>query len=105
LLKHAKGYGMIKMISLKKFGMHLMPPIDEETLAKIGITKVEEHMEIRKKNIENLTEINKESVEENLLKPVRLITMNKNFFKRTSQELKKEVSTKVCDGEMDIEKM
>ena len=85
--------------------MQLMPPIDEETLAKIGITEVEEHKKIRKKNIENLTEINKESVEEHLLKPVRLITMNKNFFKRTSQELKKEVSTKVCDGEMDIEKM
>jgi hypothetical protein len=66
---------------------------------------VEEHREISRVNIENLTEVNKESLEEHLLKPVRLITMTQNFVKRTTQELKQEVSTKVCDGELDIEKM
>jgi hypothetical protein len=50
---------------------------------------VEEHKEIRKTNIENLTKVNKASLKENLLKPVSLITMTQNFVKRTTQELKK----------------
>jgi predicted DNA-binding protein YlxM (UPF0122 family) len=89
----------------EEFGMQLMPPIDESTPAKFRIAEVEEHREISKMNIENLIEINKESLEEYMLKLVRLITMTQNFVKRTTQELKQEVSTKVCDGELDIEKM
>jgi hypothetical protein len=40
-----------------------------------------------------------------MLKPVRLINMTQHFVKHTTQELKKEVSTKVCDGELVMEKM
>jgi hypothetical protein len=82
-----------------------MPPIDEATPTKVKIDEVEEHMEIRKVNIENLTKLNKESLEEHLLKLVRIITMTQNFVKHTTQELKQDVSTKVCDEELDIEKM
>jgi hypothetical protein len=31
--------------------------------------------------------------------------MTRNFIKRVAQELRLEVSTKVCDGELDLEKM
>jgi hypothetical protein len=34
-----------------------------------------------------------------------LITLTQNFIKKTEQELKLEVSTKICDGELDLEKM
>jgi hypothetical protein len=66
---------------------------------------VEKHRETSKVNIELLTKINKDSLEEYLLRPVKLITMAREFIKSTTQELKQEVSTKVCDGELDVEKM
>jgi hypothetical protein len=31
--------------------------------------------------------------------------MTRNFIKKTTLELKLEVSTKICDGELDLEKM
>jgi len=62
-------------------------------------------VEINKVNIENLTEVSKESLEEHLLKPLRLITMTQDFVKHITQELKQEISTKVCDEELDIEMM
>jgi hypothetical protein len=65
--------------------MQLMPPIDEATPAKIRIVEVEEHREISKLNIEHLTEVNKESLEEYLLKPVRLITMTHDFIKHNTR--------------------
>jgi hypothetical protein len=39
--------------------MQLMPPIDEATPSKVRIDEVEDHTEISRVNIENLTEVNK----------------------------------------------
>jgi hypothetical protein len=39
------------------------------------------------------------------MKPIKLITLAKNFIKNTKQDLKLEVTTKICDGELDLEKM
>jgi hypothetical protein len=39
------------------------------------------------------------------MKPTRLITLAKEFIKNTEKGLKLEVTTKICDGEMDLEKM
>jgi hypothetical protein len=72
----------------EEIGMQLIPSIDEATLAKVRVTKVEEHKEISRMNIEHLTDLNKESMEEHLLRPIRLITMTRDFIKRTTQELK-----------------
>jgi hypothetical protein len=85
--------------------MSLMPPIDEATPAKIRIDEVEKHRETRKVNIEILTKVNKDSLEEYLLRPVKLITMARDFIKLTTQERKEEVSTKVCYGELYVENM
>jgi hypothetical protein len=74
--------------------MQLMPPIDEATPTKIMIVEVEKHRENRRVNIEHLTEVNKEYLEEYLLRPVKLITMSRDFIKCTTQ-LKQEVSTKI----------
>jgi hypothetical protein len=60
---------------IEEFEMKEMPPIDEATPSKVRIFEVEEYREISQVNIENLTEVNKEVLEEYLLKPVRLITM------------------------------
>jgi len=69
------------------------------------IVAVEKHRETSKVNIEPLTKVNKESLEEYMLRLVKLITMARDFIKHTTQELKQEVSTKVCDCELDIKKM
>jgi hypothetical protein len=81
-----------------------MPPVDESTPTNIRIAEVEEHREIRKTNVEKLIKIIKASLEEHLLKPIRIITMTQNFVKHTTQELNQEVSTKFYDGELEIEK-
>jgi transposase len=39
------------------------------------------------------------------MKPMKLITLAKRFIKNIEQELKLEVTTKICDGELDLEKM
>jgi 23S rRNA pseudoU1915 N3-methylase RlmH len=75
--------------------MPLMPLIDEATPAKIRMVEVEKHKETTKVNIEQLTEVNKDSLEEYLLKPTKLITMAQDFIKCTTEELNQEVSTKV----------
>jgi len=40
-----------------------------------------------------------------MLKTSSLINMAQHFVKHTTHKLKKEVSTKVCDGELVMEKM
>jgi hypothetical protein len=39
------------------------------------------------------------------MNPIRLIKLAHNFIKKTENELKLEVTTKICDGELDLEKM
>ena len=69
------------------------------------LAEVEECRVITKVNIENLTQVKKEFLEEHLLKPSKLINTTQHFVKCTTQEFHQEVSTKVCDGELVIEKM
>jgi hypothetical protein len=69
----------------EEFEMQVMPPIDEATPSKVRIDKVEKHMEIRRMNIEHLTELNKEYLEEHLLKPIRIITMTQDVSKIPTQ--------------------
>jgi hypothetical protein len=90
---------------IKEFEMHLMPPINEATPTTVRIVEVEEHMGIIKVNIGNLTQVKKEFLEEHMLKPVMLISMTQHFVKHTAHEFNQEVSTKVCDGELVMEKM
>ena len=39
------------------------------------------------------------------MNPMKIITLDKSFIKNIEQELKLEVTTKICDGELDLEKM
>jgi len=82
-----------------------MPPIDDAPPIKLRITEVEEKREISQVAIDQLTEENQGIIDEYLLNPMKLITMTQNFIKRTTKELNMKVSTKICDGELDLEKM
>jgi hypothetical protein len=44
-------------------------------------------------------------LEEHLLRPARLINTIQHFVKDTTKELQQEVSSKVCNGELIIEKL
>jgi len=55
--------------------------------------------------IKQLTEINKDSLEEYLLKYAKLITMAQDFIKCIVQELKQEVFKNVWDGELYVKNM
>jgi hypothetical protein len=83
----------------------LIPPIDEAKPTTIRIIDVEKHKEVSRVNIENLTQVKNESLEEHMLKPTKFISMNQDFVKCTTWELKQEFSIKVCDGELEVEKM
>jgi hypothetical protein len=39
------------------------------------------------------------------MKLMNLITLSKSFIKKTEQELNLEVTTKICVGELDLEKI
>jgi hypothetical protein len=66
----------------------VIPPIDEATLAKLRIVEIEEQKEISQANIMHLTEVNKEVLDEYLLKPNKLFMMTHNFIKNATHELK-----------------
>jgi hypothetical protein len=72
--------------------MQVMPPIDESIPAKIRISEVEKHKETNRVNIENLNKVNKYSLEEYVLVPIKIITMARDFIKHKMQELKQEFS-------------
>jgi hypothetical protein len=90
---------------MEEFRMQLMPPIDEATPATIILVEVEKCREDNIVNIENPTQVKKDSLEEHPLKPDTLINMTEDFVQCTTRELKQEVSTKVCNGELDMENM
>jgi hypothetical protein len=50
--------------------MKFMPTIDIVALTKLRIIEVEEKMEVSQESIEQLTEVNKEVINECLLKPI-----------------------------------
>jgi hypothetical protein len=83
---------------LEEFIMEIMPNIDDAALGELRITEVEEKRESSLKVIEQLTEVNKEILNDYLMKPIKLITLAKNFIKKTEADLKLEVTTKICDG-------
>jgi len=66
---------------------------------------VEECRRASKVSIESLTQVGKESLEEHLLNPLRLVSITQYYVKSTTKELHQEVSAKVCNGELIIEKM
>jgi hypothetical protein len=52
-----------------------------------------------------MAEVNKGILDEYLLNPIKLIEMAHNFIKRTIHGLNIEVSMKICDGELELEKI
>jgi hypothetical protein len=61
--------------------MEQMPPIDKATPSNLRIAKIEEHKEIIQVNIEKLTEVNKEVLEEYFLTSTKIIKMTWRFIK------------------------
>jgi hypothetical protein len=89
---------------MKEFEMQPMLSIDEVTPTTTRIVEVEECKKIIQVSIQILTQIGKESLEEHLLRPSRLIIKIQQFVKITMKELQQEVSAKVCSGELIIER-
>jgi hypothetical protein len=89
---------------MKEFEMQPLLSIDEVTPLTTRIIEVEEHKKIIQVSIQSLTHIGKESLEEHLLRPSRLIIKIQQFVKSTVKELQQEVSAKVCSGELIIER-
>jgi hypothetical protein len=85
--------------------MEIMPNIDDASLRELRIEEVEEKREASQLFIEHLTKVNKEVLNDYLMKPIKLITLAKNFIKKTEKNLNLEVTIKICDGELDLEKM
>jgi hypothetical protein len=64
--------------------MKFMPPINDVVPVKLRIVDVEEQREINQVIIEQLIEVNQGVLDEYLLKPIKLIKMTRDFFKRTT---------------------
>jgi hypothetical protein len=71
----------------------------------LRIDEVEETRETIQKDIEHLTEVNREVLNEYMINPIKSDHNDQDFIKRTEKQLKLEVTTKICDGEQDLEKM
>jgi hypothetical protein len=90
---------------LEEFGMEVMLNLDEATPSELRIAEVETKRDSNQQAIDQITEINKEVLNEHLVKPTRLVTMAKDYIRNTEQSIKLEVAAKICDGELDLEKM
>jgi len=90
---------------MKEFEMQLLLSIDEVTPLTTRIIEVEKHKKISQVSIQSLTHIGKESLEEHLFRPSQLIIKIQQFVKSTVTELQQEVSDKVCNGELIIERL
>jgi hypothetical protein len=85
--------------------MEVMLNLDDATPGEIRITEVETKRDAIQEAIEKIIEVNKEVLNEQLMEPTRLIILDKYFIKKTEQGLKLEVTTNICDSELDLEKM
>jgi hypothetical protein len=82
-----------------------MLPIYKETPATTRIVEVEERKEISQVIIQSLNQVERESLEEHLLRPTRLTSKFQHFVKISAKELHQEVFAKVCSGELIMEKL
>jgi hypothetical protein len=90
---------------LEGFGMQVMQRLDEATPSELRIAEVETQRDLNKKVIDQIKEVNKEILSEYLMKPTRLITLTKYYLKRIQQDIKLEIASRICDGELQVEKM
>jgi hypothetical protein len=49
--------------------------------------------------------VNKEVLGKNIINPIKLISLAKDFMQQTEQSLKIEVTNPICDSEIDLENM
>jgi hypothetical protein len=90
---------------VEEAGVQPMQSIDETTSSSTRMVEVEDHKKSIQMNIQNLCQFEEKSIEEHLLKPARLTHKIQSFVKNTTEQLYQEVSTKVCNGELVLERL
>jgi hypothetical protein len=71
----------------------------------INLKEVIENNDTRKFEINQLKDMGKYSLKKYLVNVIKLNTLAKNYVKKIEQEIKRDVVTKLCDGELQLEKM
>jgi hypothetical protein len=85
--------------------MDTMEDLEETTPTELNIEDVVTIGNINKKTIEAIEEVNKEVLEVKLIKPIKLVSVAKDFILKTKQCVKTKVTTQICDSEIDLENM
>jgi hypothetical protein len=67
----------------EEFIMEIIPNIDDAALGEMRITKFEEKMDSIQEVIEQVTQVDKEVLNDHLMKPIKMITLAKDFINRT----------------------
>jgi hypothetical protein len=68
---------------LEEFIMQIMPNIDDVDPCEMRIAEVEENRDVNQEVIEQLTEVGKVVLIDYLMKQMKLITLAKDFIKKT----------------------
>jgi len=86
-------------------GREFMLRLHDEASSELRIEELEDAREFNGEEIDQIKEVNKDIFNEYLIKEIKLTTSTKVFLKRIQQDMKIEVATKICHGEIQAEKM
>jgi hypothetical protein len=78
---------------LEQFEMDIMEDLEEATPVELNIEDVETRRNLNKRIIEAIEEVNKEVMEEKIIKTIRMTSLAKDFIQQTEKSLKVEVKT------------
>jgi len=90
---------------LEYFGIETMACLEEASTNEIKLKDVTKHRDMIKYKINQLKQIDKDIFHKYLVNPIKINTLAKDYVKKIKQEIKRDVVTKLCDGEMQLENM
>jgi hypothetical protein len=90
---------------LEDFGIETMACLEEESTNELKLKDVTKHRDTSKDMVNQLKQIDKDSFHKYLVNPINLNTWAKDYVKKIEQEIKRDVVTKLCDGEMQLKNM
>jgi hypothetical protein len=82
-----------------------MYKLDQTSPSELRIAEVNHNRDNSKQAIDLLQDVNKEILNEYLIKQVKLPTATDAYIKKIHIDIKKEVAERICNGELHIEKM
>jgi len=90
---------------LEQFSMLVNEVLAQAGPHKLRIEEIEENRDKIKEAIGLITEVNEDVLTKYLAHPIKKNVATNEFVNKIHRDMKKEVVDKICDGELELEKM